>query len=358
MIRKYLIPVFAVLGILLAIHTVIVGNQPVPAAPAVVEPSRVPFTDYVAGSGVVETLTEDIQIGTTVPGIAREIYVKVGDTVKKGRPLFLIDDRDMQAQLLIKKAALQQALAIQHKLQQGTRPEEIPPAEAQVKADAASLADAQMELKRYQAVSDSRAVSDDDITHRLYAEQEAAAHLAQSQGQLDLLRAGTWQEDLNSAAADVAAAQADVESTQMLLDRLTVRAPVDGQLLQVKIHPGEYAPGGQLTTPLMVIGDISTLVVRTDVDENDAWRVNTNAKAIAYLRGNSGVHVDLNFERLEPYVIPKVSLTGDTTERVDTRVLQVLYTFQKGTNPIYVGQQMDVYIDAPPVTGGSDGGAR
>ena len=67
-------------------------------------------------------------------------------------------------------------------------------------------------------------------------------------------------------------------------------------------------------------------------------------------RGNREIRTDLTFFRIEPYVIPKRSLTGDSTERVDTRVLQVLYSFDRGKLPIYVGQQMDVFIDAPPVS--------
>ena len=55
----------------------------------------------------------------------------------------------------------------------------------------------------------------------------------------------------------------------------------------------------------------------------------------------------LEFVRFEPYVIPKKSLTGDSTERVDTRVLQVIYRVKNENAPLYVGQQMDVYIDAP-----------
>jgi HlyD family secretion protein len=70
---------------------------------------------------------------------------------------------------------------------------------------------------------------------------------------------------------------------------------------------------------------------------------------VAYLRGNRDIGADLTFYRIEPYVIPKKSLTGDSTERVDTRVLQVLYTFEPGEKPIYVGQQMDVFIETPPL---------
>jgi hypothetical protein len=88
-----------------------------------------------------------------------------------------------------------------------------------------------------------------------------------------------------------------------------------------------------------------------DVDENDAWRVREDANATGYVRGNRDINTGLRFVRIEPYVVPKRSLTGDSTERVDTRVLQVLYAFDGGTLPIYVGQQMDVFVDAPPAGG-------
>jgi hypothetical protein len=87
------------------------------------------------------------------------------------------------------------------------------------------------------------------------------------------------------------------------------------------------------------------LHVRVDVDENDASRVCPGASAIGCLRGNKDVKVPLAFVRFEPYVLPKKSLTGDSTERVDTRVLQVVFSFERGELPIYVGQQMDVFID-------------
>jgi hypothetical protein len=88
--------------------------------------------------------------------------------------------------------------------------------------------------------------------------------------------------------------------------------------------------------------------VRVDVDENDAWRIRPDAAAEASLRGNSSLKTPLTFVRIEPYVIPKRSLTGESTERVDTRVLQIIYSFDPSTIPVYVGQQMDVSIQAPP----------
>jgi HlyD family secretion protein len=60
------------------------------------------------------------------------------------------------------------------------------------------------------------------------------------------------------------------------------------------------------------------------------------------------VKTDLRFVRVEPYVVPKKSLTGGSNERVDTRVLQALYAFERGNLPVFVGQQMDVFIEAGP----------
>jgi HlyD family secretion protein len=126
-----------------------------------------------------------------------------------------------------------------------------------------------------------------------------------------------------------------------------VRAPVDGQVMQLNVHLGEFAPTGVLQTPLILFGNVEPVYVRVNVDENEAWRVGAKAEAIGYLRGNKQIYTPLQFVRFEPYVLPKTSLTGDSTERVDTRVLQVIYSFHRSNLPIYVGQQMDVYIDAP-----------
>lgn len=97
----------------------------------------------------------------------------------------------------------------------------------------------------------------------------------------------------------------------------------------------------------MILGGGTNLHLRADIDENEAWRVQAGAAATAHLRGNSRTTFALEFVRVEPYVIPKKSLTGDTTERVDTRVLQVIYRFKDAEARVYNGQQMDVYIDAP-----------
>jgi hypothetical protein len=96
----------------------------------------------------------------------------------------------------------------------------------------------------------------------------------------------------------------------------------------------------------MVVGQVDPLAVRVDIDENDAWRVEQGRPASAVLRGNTSIGFHLTFVRFEPYVIPKRSLTGESSERVDTRVLQAIYSFKRESLPIYVGQLVDVFIES------------
>ena len=126
-----------------------------------------------------------------------------------------------------------------------------------------------------------------------------------------------------------------------------VKAPIDGAILKVNVRLGEYAPAGVLSDPLMTMGSVNPLHVRVDIDETETWRVRPGHAALVRLRGNPGISAPLSFVRFEPYVLPKRSLTGETTERVDTRVLQAIYKFAPSEFPAFVGQQVDVFIAAP-----------
>jgi multidrug efflux pump subunit AcrA (membrane-fusion protein) len=351
MIRKFILPLLALCGVLFAVYTVIAGQRQLPPAPPVAQPANAPYDNKVAGAGIVETASENIAISTPVSGLVTDVKVVVGSDVKQGDELFRLDTRDLQAELAVRQAALASAQQKLAKLKAMPRAEDLPPAEAKVVEAQASLADARNQLKLWQSVGDTRAVSQDELDRKRFAEQVAEARLDQARTELASLKAGAWKPDLDIAAGDVAAADAQVRATQTEIDRRIVRAPITGRVLQVKVHPGEYAPTGVMAQPLILMGNVDKLVVRVDIDENDAWRIDPTAAAVAFVRGNRDLKTGLQFVRVEPYVVPKRSLTGESTERVDTRVLQVLYSFDRDALPVYVGQQMDVFIAAKPVTG-------
>jgi len=345
MIRKYLLPVLAVVGLAFALWMAKQAAKTIPPAKPVADPARSPFTHKISGSGIVEASTRNISIGSHVPGIVAKVFVSVGQRVKFGDPLFALDERKQQADLAVKEASLKEARARLTKLKQAPRAEELPPALARVREAEAILEDARHQLRITEKLKDARAIAIDDVNKRRYAVEAAEARLTQARADLKLLQAGSWEADIDVAMANVTGAEAEVKAARVEIDRLTVRTPVEGDILQVNIRPGEFAPSGVTSEPLILLGNLDKLHVRVDIDENDAWRYQPEASAVASIRGNPQFKTELKFEYVEAYVVPKRSLTGDSTERVDTRVMQVVYSFKRGDIPVYPGQIMDVYID-------------
>ena len=351
MVFKYFLPLLSIAGVLFAIYSVITSTKVTPAALPIVQPSQSPYKSQIAGSGLVEANTENISVGTLVSGVISEVAVQVNQNVKKGDVLFRLDDRDLQAQTKVAQAALMSAQRKLDKLKAAPRSEEIPPAEAAVAAADAMLGDARSQWQRAEDMKDSKAISLEELSHRKYLMLQAEAAWKQSQANLALLKAGTWGPDLEVAKAEVDSAAANLQAIEINLERLVIRAPVTGKVLQKNVRVGEFAQAGSFggpASPLLLLGNVDPLYVRVDVDENDAWRVDVKNRpnAEGVVRGDPTAKANLKFVRIEPYVIPKKSLTGDTTERVDTRVLQIIYSLEGSSLLVYPGQQMDIFINA------------
>lgn len=307
---KKIVSILPVVAIVVAIIAAIAvaGMQPsrkqtMPAGP----PPVSQFSHAVAAVGLIESSSENIRIGSHLSGIVEQVDVRAGDDVAQGAPLFRLETRHLRAQLADANAALDVK-------------------KTGVSVAEANAGDAREQLDLVLAVNDKRAVSEDDVQRRRFALKTAEAKLEQ-------------------ARADVKAAEAERERVQVEIDRSTVLAPIAGSILKVNVHTGEFASAGEHAEPLIILGSVKPLYVRVDVDEHEAARVRPDAPATAALRGDAAIRSPLKFVRIEPLVIPKKSLTGDSSERVDTRVMQVLYEIQTSDPRFFVGQQMDVFIE-------------
>ncbi|AMV39771.1 HlyD family secretion protein [Planctomyces sp. SH-PL62] len=306
--------------------------------------------------GLVEAQRENIPIGTPVPGVVLEVFVdgrpgydpphkRVGDRVEKGEPLFRIDGRELEAELTTREAALAAAEAQLHRLERMPRAEDLPPAMAAVEEAEARLLDAEAAFARSSQLQQRSMIAASDYDHDRYARLAAKGAVDRARADLEKLQAGAWKEDVAVQRAAVLQARSQVDGARILLDRLVVRAPVDGVVLQVNVRPGQIATQAW-KEPMLVIGETDRLHVRVDIDENDLPRFREGVPGVATLKGRTTPEFPLTFFRIEPYVIPKRSLTGDNAERVDTRVLQVLYALPDVPPArVYVGQQMDVFLD-------------
>ncbi|TAM81892.1 MAG: biotin/lipoyl-binding protein [Acidobacteria bacterium] len=344
---KRITPLIAVLALVFAVGAVVAMKPVRHAEPPPFSPPIAKFESSVGAVGLVEANTENINLSCAVSGLVTGVYVQAGDRVQPGQKLFTLDGRDLEADLAVKRAALAAAKANLAKLEEEPRAEDIPPAEARVREAEANLGNAQVQLELIESVHDKRAVREEDVQSRKFAYKAAQAQVADAQSTLALLKAGAWAPDLAIARSDVAHAEAQVKAVETNIDRLTTRSPIAGVVLQKKVRAGQYAQCGPLSEPLMILGSVTPLDVRVDVDEEDSWRVRAGAPAIGSPRGDGAQKISLQFVRFEPFVVPKQSLTGDSTERVDTRVLQVIYRIKEADTPLHVGQQMDVYIQTP-----------
>ncbi|MFZ0565872.1 MAG: hypothetical protein WAM28_06785, partial [Chlamydiales bacterium] len=218
-----------------------------------------------------------------------------------------------------------------------------------------NLIDKVTQFELLEHLKDPKAISRDEYNQRKYAAQLAKYQMEEAQDNLNLLLAGAWIRDIQIYRAQVKAAKEKVETIQVQIDRSTVRAPFYGTVMQVNVRKGEIAQAIERETPLILFGTIDPLNIRVDIDEEDAWRVISGADGMAYVRGNRSMKVPLKFLYIEPYLIPKLSLTGDNTERVDTRVLQIVYEIESNELPIYPGMIMDVFLEAKSYGGSVSG---
>ncbi len=287
------------------------GDRPPDPGP-VSQPARSPYADTVAATGLIEASRENVKIASPKGGLVTRVFVAPDAEVKTGAPLFQLDDREAAARLVAMEAQLQAS-------------------EAQLAVEQNQVEDWADQVARFSRLERDKVATEDDLKRRQFSLAGSKARLA-------------------ATGALVGAIRAQLGQARTELSVLTVRAPRDGRLLQVNVRAGEFAPAAATAEPLMLLGDVDRLQVRAEVDEQNALLVGPGQPAEASLKGHADLKVPLRFVRIEPYVVPKRSLTGDSLERVDTRVLQVIYEFQRPSFPIYVGQQVDVFIRRPPET--------
>lgn len=352
--------VLAIIGLGVGIWAVATARTTPPEIPLARTASVNPFSHGVAALGIVEPAGREVRIYTPEPGLVMEVYVNVGDRVEKGQPLFKLDTRRLEADLLRAEAATKAGRAEIARWHALPRAEDLPPLEAAVARAEALVRDREDTLRRTAEAVERNALSVRELAAAEFALDAARAELAQAQASLARAKAGGWGPDLALAQAALEGQEADVAALRVLIDRLTVRAPSGGTILRRDIEPGEFA-STEINRAAMILGDLSTLFVRAQVDEEDIALVGPSPRAIARTRGAVPEELALELVRIEPYARPKTDLLGVNTERVDTRVIDVVFKVQRPpAGPVFPGQAVDVFIEAadPASPAASPGSAR
>jgi len=343
--KNILLPVLAAFGVIFASAvSVLTDKRPAPAEPYSWPPTP-PFEHFIAGAGLIEPGGGSYHIGSPVAGIVKQTHVSVGALVQRGQLLLEMDDRVPLAELEQARAQMQESLMQMERALAAPRPQERDIATAAAQAAWADFRQAESRLQRINSLSEPNVLSAQERQDAALHAKELEAAWKQAVLRAEMAEEGTWEKDLAIQQAGLKSAEMAFERALMALAQTRIESPIDGTVLVKNVDTGEYVSGDTR----MVVGRQDYLRCRCDVDEVDAWRVDVHQPAMAFLRGNNRVAIPLKFLRIEPYVRPKKSLTLDDAEQIDVRVFQVVYTFDPSALPIpvYVGQVVDVFIEAP-----------
>ncbi len=359
-------PIFIVAGLGLAggIAAAIFFGRHKPPLPPVFQPAANPYGDGIYANGIVESYQsngENINLYPEVSGTVVEILATEGQVVHKGDPLIKLDDSIQRATVEQLKAQAEAALALLEELTAQPRRENLEIAQAQAESSRASLknVDDQLAKIRRSYKLNPRSVSRDALDNAANAVEIARKNLLVAEKQLELTRAGAWIFDIRNQQKQYEALLKSAASAEALLRKYTIAAPVDGVVLAIKTAVGSFAsPQGVYGTytqgqnPALVMGGSqSTLAVRTYVDEILVHRMpaDNRFQAQMTIRGTD-THIPLEFVRIQPYVTPKIQLSDQRLERVDVRVLPVIFKFDRPRDVnLYPGQLVDVFMSGAQV---------
>jgi HlyD family secretion protein len=346
-------------GLLLALVSAYIFSEQPKALPPVFNPAANPYASGIYTEGVIEseqTHGENINMYPEVAGPITQVLVKEGQSVHKGDVLVTIDDSVQRATTEQLHAQADAALAVLNELKAQPRHETLEVSLAQVanaRAILKSASDALLKQQRSYDI-DPRSVSLDALDNARNAEQMAATSLKVVERQYELTRAGAWIYDVQNQELQYMALSKAYAASAALLAKYSIRAPSDGVVMTVQAGVGSYvSPQGAYDSytqgyePLLLMATPQQgLQVRAYVDEILIHRLPdpSKIKAQMYVRGTD-VRYALTFTRVQPFVSPKIELSNGRQERVDVRVLPVIFRFDNPPgSKLYPGQLVDVYV--------------
>ena len=336
----------------------IYGLHSAPQAPAF-NPAANPYAKGIYAEGIVESYQnngENINIYPEVAGTIVEVPVREGQFVQKGTILLRMDDSVQRATVEQQKSQAEAAQAMLEELRAEPRQETFEVSKAQLTYARAQLKNAEDELQKQETSYqlEPKSVSKFTLDDAINAVKVAAANLKVVEKQYDLTRAGAWIYDIRSQEKTCQADEKAYLSSSALLAKYTIKAPADGTVLAIQASVGSYvAPQGTYDTytqgsdPVIVMGASEEYVsVRCYIDEILIHRLalGPQMRAQMFIRGTN-ISVPLEYVRVQPYVSPKIELSNQRLERVDVRVLPVIFRFARPQNVgVYPGQLVDVYV--------------
>lgn len=312
-----------------------------------------PYANYLAADGMVEPEDGIHELFPPREDILAAIFVKEGELVRKGEPLYQLRTTGLLDELQILEAQRRSALAYYNKLKEEPRPTDVAPLVERLNIQKFELGRLELQLKRSETLVKSNAVSmssHDDIRELTSAQRH---RVQDAQRQLEQMQAGVSRYQLEQAQAEVAVMEGKIKAIKTKIEESTVKAPFDGVVLSVDQRVGDFVSQHDLrvtsqpSAPIVFGG--RKMQIRVMIDERDVGKIKKGIRGVAYRRDGAREFLPLTFSHIVPMVTPRKQFTGIATERVDVRVLHVVFSFDSLPWNCYSGEQLGVFLDLDPV---------
>jgi multidrug resistance efflux pump len=298
----------------------------------------------VAGPGLVEPNSENVQVGSELAGKLKQVLAEEGDVVKKGQLLAVLVNDDYRAQVESSRAQVHQAEAAYAKIQNGSRAQERGESAAAMHQAEAVEASARADWERRQKLFDAGVISSEELDHYRRDFNVAEQQFQASQQHFHLIDDRQRDEDIASAKAQLENARAQLDNSEAVYAKTFMRAPFDGTILRKHHRTGESITNSSVTPdPVFTMGDVGGLRVRVDVDETDVGRVANGQRVYCTANAYGDQKFWGHVIRVAGQLGHKNLRTDEPNEKTDTKILETLVQLDPGVH-LPVGLRVDAYI--------------
>jgi multidrug resistance efflux pump len=313
------------------------------SSPAVAAPGPAMPAELVA-PGRVEPVRDPVTLSFEQQGRIAEVLVDEGEAVVAGQVVARLDDRMAKARVDAATAMLAQAEARYSLARRGPRREDVAAARADADAASAAATHRAAEQARTAELGKVGAVTTQAVDADGAAARVATAQASAASARYESLAKGTRAEQIAEASASVALAKAELDAATVALDQHSLRAPSAGVILRRTAEPGAFVTLA-MPAPVLAMADVSHLQLRLEVDEADIAAIGVGQVAYATTDAHGDRRFPIRLRRVSAELGRKTVRDDDPRARVDTRVLEVIATFDEAPGAtLPVGLRMTAHV--------------
>jgi multidrug efflux pump subunit AcrA (membrane-fusion protein) len=296
---------------------------------------QIPFSYYVKGNGKVIPSSDYIKVRAPLQGIIENVYVTMGQKVSEGDLLFKIDDSLLRCRLSEKESEIHTTILNLEMMQKGGNSLEMTIKEKEVQEFKDAPQTHKKEEELLANLIEKNGISDIELNQQSSLANMATNQLERILVEYEKMKSGYYDQKLGRALINEK--RANCKTIEKQIRDCCVRAPINGRVLSIGIHPGEYYDALKETAILMGIDD--PLHLRVYIDQKEAWKVtpSPNIRAIAIHKSNPKMHFILEYISVSPCFNKEEGL-------------ELVFAFDRNKNPVYLDEILDVYIEVSAET--------